>query len=85
MPVSIEALGIDRLSAVERLELIEQIWDRLAEQVAPGDVPEWHLAELANRRAQAEIQPGLGRTWREVLDPLDGGSGAIPSSNHIKV
>ena len=26
MPVSLEALGIDRLSVRERLDLIEQIW-----------------------------------------------------------
>ena len=32
MPVSIEALGIDRLSIRDRLDLIEQIWDSLPEQ-----------------------------------------------------
>jgi putative addiction module component (TIGR02574 family) len=67
MPVSIEKLGIDRLSVEERLELIEMIWDSLPEQVAPQDVPAWYLAELAKRRAEAEAQPGVGRPWREVL------------------
>ena len=42
MPVSIEALGIDRLSVEERLELIEKIWDSLPADIAPGDVPAWH-------------------------------------------
>ena len=51
MPVNIEAFGIDQLSIPDRLELIEQIWDSLPEQVDPQDVPEWHLAELAKRRA----------------------------------
>lgn len=36
MPVSIEALGFDKLSVSERLELIEQIWNSLPEQVAPA-------------------------------------------------
>jgi hypothetical protein len=54
--------------------LIEQIWNSLPEQVAPPEVPEWHLAELARRRAQAETQPGLGKPWREVLDRLEGNS-----------
>jgi putative addiction module component (TIGR02574 family) len=72
MPVSIEALGIDRLSVGERLELIEKIWDSLPEEVAPGEVPEWHLAELARRRLAAESQPGLGKPWREVLSRLEG-------------
>ena len=50
MPVNIEALGIDRLSVRERLDLIEQIWDSLPEQLSPEEVPPWHLAELARRR-----------------------------------
>ncbi len=74
MSVSIEALGIDRLSVRERLELIDTIWDSLPEQVAPEEVPEWHLAELARRRAAAAAQPGVGKPWREVLAPFEAGS-----------
>jgi putative addiction module component (TIGR02574 family) len=70
MSVNVEALGIDRLSVGERLELIELIWDTLPEQVEPADVPPWHLAELARRRADAEAKPGVGKPWREVLDQL---------------
>jgi putative addiction module component (TIGR02574 family) len=68
MPVSVEALGIDRLSVGERLELIEQIWNSLPEQVDPEDVPAWHLAELARRRADADARPGVGKPWREVIN-----------------
>jgi putative addiction module component (TIGR02574 family) len=67
MPVSIEAFGIHQLSVGDRLELIEQIWNSLPEQVSPQEVPEWHLAELAIRRARADVQPGLGMPWREQL------------------
>lgn len=74
MPVNIEALGIDRLSVSERLELIEQIWDSLPEQVCPDEVPAWHLAELAKRRAQVEASPGAGKPWREALARFGGGS-----------
>jgi len=74
MSVNLEAFGIHQLSVRDRLELIEQIWDSLPEQVAPQDVPEWHLAELARRRANAEAQPGVGRPWREVLRSLEGGA-----------
>ena len=70
MPVSIESLGIERLSVRERLELIDQIWDSLPESLQPDEVPEWHLVELARRRAEAEARPGEGRPWREVLDTL---------------
>ena len=74
MPVTIEALGIDRLSVRERLDLIEQIWDSLPEQVSPDQVPPWHLAELAKRRAEADASPGAGRPWREALARFGGGS-----------
>ena len=47
MAVSIDSLGIDRLSVRDRLDLIEQIWDSLPEQVEPQDIPDWHAAEHA--------------------------------------
>jgi putative addiction module component (TIGR02574 family) len=71
MPVSIKELRIDQLTVGERLELIEQIWDSLPDQVARDEVPDWHLAELAKRRAEVEQNPGAGRPWREVLDEIE--------------
>ena len=70
MSVRLDALGIDRLSVKDRLELIEQIWDSLPDQVEPQDVPDWHLAELAARRARAGAEPGVGSPWRNVLQQL---------------
>ncbi len=74
MSVKIEAFGIDQLSVGDRLELIEQIWDSLPDQVASEDVPEWHRAELAKRRAAAEAKPGLGTPWRDALTRIEGGA-----------
>ncbi len=74
MSASVTALGIDRLSVAERLDLIEEIWDTLPEQVRPEDVPAWHLAELARRRAEADRRPAEGKPWREVLDSFGPGS-----------
>jgi putative addiction module component (TIGR02574 family) len=70
--VRIDSLGIDRLSVRDRLDLIEQIWDSLPAQVEPQDIPGWHLAELATRRARAAEEPGVGKPWREVLQRLEG-------------
>ena len=71
MPASIQSLGIDRLSVLDRLELIEQIWDSLPDTVAAEEVPDWHLAELGRRRTEAMAQPGQGKPWREVLATLE--------------
>ena len=74
MAVRIDSLGIDRLSVRDRLDLIEQIWDSLPEQVEPQDIPDWHVAELATRRGRTAESPGVGKPWREVLERLEGGS-----------
>ena len=72
MAVSFEALGLDQLSVSERLDLIEQIWDSLPDQVDAKEIPAWHLEELTKRLAQAERTPGAGKPWREVLERFEG-------------
>jgi putative addiction module component (TIGR02574 family) len=67
MPTTIASLGIERLSVRERLDLIEQIWDSLPDEVQPDEVPGWHLAELERRRAAAAASPNTGKAWRETL------------------
>ena len=67
MPVTIESLGIDRLSVRERLDLIEQIRDSLPAAVAPDEAPQWHKDVLAQRLAEAAANPGGGVPWREAL------------------
>ncbi len=67
MGISIESLGINRLSVRERLDLIEQIWDTLPEQIDADEIPPWHLAELTRRRAEVDASPGTGKPWREAL------------------
>jgi putative addiction module component (TIGR02574 family) len=71
MAVSIESLGIDRMSIIERLDLIEQIWNSLPDEISPQEVPEWHLAELIRRRAGLEAEPDLYKPWRDVLNRLE--------------
>jgi putative addiction module component (TIGR02574 family) len=65
-------LGIDRMSVRDKLELIELIWDSLPEHVTPDEVPQWHLAEIAKRRAEADASPGVGKPWREALARFGG-------------
>ena len=60
--------------APDRLALIEQIWDSLPEHVNPDEVPQWHLVELAKRRAEADASPRAGQPWREALARFGSGS-----------
>jgi putative addiction module component (TIGR02574 family) len=74
MPTTMKELGIDRLSVPEQLALVDEILDNLPEHVDAGEIPAWHLPELARRRAEAASNPGVGRPWREVLAPLESDS-----------
>lgn len=67
MTVDIATLGIHEMTVLERLHLIEQIWESLPEQVDPSEVPEWHREELAKRLANVDAAPSGGTPWREVI------------------
>jgi hypothetical protein len=54
------AVRIDSL-CIDRLDLIEQIWDSLPEQVEPQDIPHWLVAEIATRRCRTAESPGVGK------------------------
>jgi putative addiction module component (TIGR02574 family) len=71
MSMDLAAFGIDRLSVADRIELIEVIWDSLPESVSASEIPDAHLEVIAERRTAAEVQPGVGRPWRDVLNQLD--------------
>jgi putative addiction module component (TIGR02574 family) len=71
MPNDLAALGLDKLSVQERLDLIETLWDSLPDEVEMQEVPAWHLVELAKRRGEANANPGAGKPWRDVLADLE--------------
>ncbi len=54
------------LSASEKLQLVEDLWDDLA--ATPEEVPvhDWQKEELDRRKANLLKSPGSGLTWDEV-------------------
>jgi putative addiction module component (TIGR02574 family) len=71
MPVGLESLGIEKLTVRERSELIEQIWDSLPDRINAEEVPAWHLAELARRRAEVKNSSATREDWRAVLKRIE--------------
>ena len=57
---------------LERLQLVEDIWDSLAVG-APESVPipESHAQEIDRRMAAFRADESPGRPWREALDEID--------------
>jgi putative addiction module component (TIGR02574 family) len=64
-----------RLSVSERLELVEAIWDSIAEDAGIEMLPlsEEHRLELDRRLADLEENPTAGSTWDKVRSRLERG------------
>lgn len=60
------ALGIGDLSIAQRILLVEEIWDGIAEQ--PDQIPltEAQKDDLRARIAAYEANPKAGSSWEEV-------------------
>lgn len=65
MSPTIQSLGIDQLSNEEKIRLIGEIWDSIA-QSKELVIPEHHREELERRIAAAKANPGVGQSWEEV-------------------
>lgn len=63
------ALDIDRLSASERLELIEKLWDSLSEDQVPVTLAQ--RDELERRLDALDREGPIGIPWEQVRDELE--------------
>jgi putative addiction module component (TIGR02574 family) len=54
------------LSPAEKLQLVEDLWDDLAETPEAVPVHDWQKQELARRKANLMAHPGSALTWEEV-------------------
>lgn len=54
------------LSASEKLQLVEDLWDDLATTSETIPVHDWQKEELARRKANLKKNPVSGLTWEVV-------------------
>jgi putative addiction module component (TIGR02574 family) len=50
----------------ERLEIVNAIWESIANENAELPVPEWQIAEIERRSAEMDANPNLGIPWEDV-------------------
>ena len=55
-----------KLSRAERLQLVEDLWDSIAEEDADLPISEAKRDELRLRKERFIQQPASGRTWEQV-------------------
>ena len=60
-------LDIDGLTVTQKLELIDRLWDSLADS---PEVLDWHREELERRLEDADAAPELGIPWENVRAEL---------------
>lgn len=68
MGVSMKSLGLERLSVVERLVLVEELWNSIA---ASTPVTEAQRAELDHRLADHDANPDDVVSWEEVHSSIE--------------
>jgi len=54
------------LSIPERIRLVEEIWDTIAEESEAFELTDAQKRELDRRLESARNNPGQGRTWDEI-------------------
>jgi putative addiction module component (TIGR02574 family) len=55
-----------KLGRAERLQLVEDLWDSIAQEEAELPVPDWKHEELRRRKERFLQHPVSGRTWEQV-------------------
>jgi hypothetical protein len=68
----LESSLIDRMSMVERLQVMEQLWDALYREGGDMVSPEWHEVVLADRKARAERGEAKFLTLAQLRSRLRG-------------
>ena len=56
----------DGLSLPQKLQLVEDLWDNIAESPASVPVPDWQKEELDRREQSHHANPTSGIPWEEV-------------------
>lgn len=62
------ASDFDEMSVSERILLVQDLWDRIAQEGASVPVPEWQRRELQRRIDLLDSGKSTTRPWADVLD-----------------
>jgi len=60
------AIELDKLSVIQKLELMEALWDDLSRNAADVPSPEWHRHVLEERNARIERGEAEYLHWEDA-------------------
>ncbi|MDD2710656.1 MAG: addiction module protein [Verrucomicrobiae bacterium] len=61
---------LEELSVLERVQLVEDLWDSIARSNANLPVPQWQKDELDRRKQAYRQNPGSGESWEQVKQSI---------------
>jgi putative addiction module component (TIGR02574 family) len=67
--MAVPLFDFSHLTAVERIELAQQLWDSLGPDVPPPTAEE--IASVRARRAGLDADGEPGEPWQQVLDEIE--------------
>ncbi|WP_457674781.1 addiction module protein [Thiolapillus sp.] len=63
---TITASDIAEMSIQQRIQLVEDIWDSIAEMPEAVEIPQWHRKVLDERLEAYHVNPDEGSPWKDV-------------------
>lgn len=66
MSSTLQAYGLDRLSAAERFAVMQDLWDSLAEEVEKSPLTDAQKQEVDRRLAAHRANPQAAIPWEQV-------------------
>jgi putative addiction module component (TIGR02574 family) len=70
-PLSMPPPGFDELPVEDKIDYVQNLWDRIAANEDQVPLQEWHHQILEERLAAHRAAPQEARPWGEVLDGLE--------------
>ena len=61
-----EFASLFKLARAERIQLVEDLWDSIAQEDSELPVPDWKRDELRQRKERFLEDPASGSTWEQV-------------------
>jgi len=61
---------LETLSVLERVQIVEDLWDSIARSNASVPIPQWQKDELDRRKKNYLRNPDSGLTWDNVKQDI---------------
>jgi len=70
--MNVQLAPIFQLSREEKLQLVEELWDSIAQEESQQPLAQWKIDELIRRKEAFEKDPSKARTWEQVKARIAG-------------